>query len=78
MDEDILKKLKKDEDGLSTYEYIANNIGNCDDIMPQLIRLSGDREGAADHAASARPRGGHGRVRHGEPLDLREQRPLRA
>ena len=47
MDEDILKKLKKDEDGLSTYEYIANNIGNCDDIMPQLIAniINVDRNG---------------------------------
>ena len=25
MNEDVLKKLKKDEDGLATYEYIANN-----------------------------------------------------
>ena len=30
MNEDVLKKLKKDEDGLATYEYIANNIGSCD------------------------------------------------
>ena len=37
MDEDILKKLKKDEDGLLTYEYIANNMGKCDSIMPELI-----------------------------------------
>ena len=32
MNEDVLKKLKKDEDGLATYEYIANNIGSCDGI----------------------------------------------
>lgn len=37
MDEDALKKLKKDEDGLATYEYIANNIGNCDSMMPDLV-----------------------------------------
>ncbi len=37
MDEDVLKKLKKDEDGLLTYEYIANNMGKCDSIMPELI-----------------------------------------
>ena len=30
MDEDILKKLKKDEDGLLTYEYIANNLNAID------------------------------------------------
>ena len=34
---DTLKKLKKDVDGLETYEYIANNIGKCDDIMPELV-----------------------------------------
>lgn len=37
MDEEAIKKLKKDEDGLATYEYIANNIGNCDDMMPELV-----------------------------------------
>lgn len=37
MVDEVLKKLKKDEDGLNTYEFIANNIGNCDDIMPELI-----------------------------------------
>lgn len=37
MDEEALKKLKKDEDGLATYEYIANNIGNCDEEMPELV-----------------------------------------
>lgn len=35
--DDILKKLKKDEDGLATYEYIANNIDSCDDVLPELI-----------------------------------------
>lgn len=37
MDEDLKKKLAKDPDGLLTYEYIANHIGCCDDIMSQLI-----------------------------------------
>lgn len=37
MNEDVLKKLKKDEDGLATYEYIANNIGSCDCDMPELV-----------------------------------------
>ena len=37
MNEDVLKKLKKDEDGLATYEYIANNIGSCDGDMPELV-----------------------------------------
>ena len=30
MTEEDIKKLKKDVDGLATYEFIANNIGNCD------------------------------------------------
>ncbi len=37
MDEEAIKKLKKDEDGLATYEYIANNIGSCDDMMADLV-----------------------------------------
>ena len=37
MNEDVLKKLKKDEDGLATYEYIANKIGSCDGDMPELV-----------------------------------------
>ena len=47
MDEATLKKLKRDEDGLATYEYIANNIGHCDDVMPDLVDniISVDRTG---------------------------------
>lgn len=47
MNEEALKKLKKDEDGLATYEYIANNIGNCDNDMPELIEniIKVDRNG---------------------------------
>lgn len=47
MNEEILKKLKKDEDGLLTYEYIANNIGKCDSIMPELVTniINVDRNG---------------------------------
>lgn len=37
MDEELKKKLSKDADGLLTYEYIANHIGDCDDIMPELV-----------------------------------------
>ena len=35
--EDVLKKLRKDQDGLETYEYIANNIGKCDEHMASLV-----------------------------------------
>lgn len=47
MAEDIIKKLRKAEDGLSTYEYIANNIGNCDELMPALVEnmINVDRNG---------------------------------
>lgn len=47
MSEDVLKKLRKDEDGLETYEYIANNIGNCDELMPELVEniIKVDRNG---------------------------------
>ena len=38
MDEDILKQLSKDPDGLLTYEYIANHIGECDDSMEALVQ----------------------------------------
>lgn len=36
MDEGLKKQLSKDVDGLLTYEYIANNIGSIDEIMPEL------------------------------------------
>lgn len=37
MDQELKKKLSNDPDGLLTYEYIANHIGLCDDIMDELI-----------------------------------------
>lgn len=37
MDEALKKQLAKDTDGLLTYEYIANHIGQCGDIMPELV-----------------------------------------
>lgn len=37
MDQDLKKELERDSDGLLTYEYIANHIGLCDDIMDELI-----------------------------------------
>ena len=37
MEESLKKKLSKDPNGLMTYEYIANNIDNVDDIMPELV-----------------------------------------
>lgn len=37
MDEEVRKKLANDPDGLLTYEYIANHMGDCDDIMGELV-----------------------------------------
>lgn len=37
MDETLKKKLSADPDGLLTYEYIANHIADCGDIMPELV-----------------------------------------
>lgn len=37
MQEELKAKLSKDLNGLLTYEYIANNIGAIDDIMPDLV-----------------------------------------
>ncbi len=37
MDEQLKKHLSKDPDGLLTYEYIANHINDCTDLMPQLV-----------------------------------------
>lgn len=37
MDEELRKKLAADPDGLLTYEYIANHIGDCNDIMVDLV-----------------------------------------
>ncbi|MCM1521225.1 MAG: hypothetical protein NC039_01070 [Muribaculaceae bacterium] len=37
MDQSLKKELSQDPDGLLTYEYIANHIGLCDNIMSELI-----------------------------------------
>lgn len=37
MDEQLKKRLSADTDGLLTYEYIANHIGACDDILSELV-----------------------------------------
>ncbi|MDE6080543.1 MAG: hypothetical protein K2G35_10835 [Duncaniella sp.] len=37
MDQELKKQLTQDPDGLLTYEYIANHIGLCDDIMAELV-----------------------------------------
>lgn len=37
MEQELKRQLVNDPDGLLTYEYIANHIGLCDDIMDELI-----------------------------------------
>ena len=37
MNEEVKKKIAKDTDGLLSYEYIANHIGECDEILPDLV-----------------------------------------
>lgn len=47
MDQALKKKLQNDPSGLMTYEYIANNMGQVDDIMPELVEnmIDVDRTG---------------------------------
>lgn len=47
MDENLKKQLEKDESGLATYEYIANNIENIDEDLPGLVEniIRVDRDG---------------------------------
>ena len=37
MDQALKKKLQDDPNGLMTYEYIANHMGQVDDIMSELV-----------------------------------------
>ncbi len=37
MTPELKKELAQDPDGLLTYEYIANNISGCDEIMNELL-----------------------------------------
>ncbi len=37
MEDEIKKKLSKDQTGLLTYEYIANNINSIEEEMPFLV-----------------------------------------
>ncbi len=37
MDDQLKKRLESDSTGLLTYEYIANNINNIDDVIDELV-----------------------------------------
>ena len=40
MQEELKKRLSKDpNNGLLTYEYIANHIGSVDKILPELVEI---------------------------------------
>ncbi len=47
MNEDLKKAVGKDTDGLLTYEYIANHIGEIDSVLDELIdnMIGADRNG---------------------------------
>lgn len=47
MTEETLKRLAADTDGLLTYEYMANHMGECDADMPVLVAnmIRADRTG---------------------------------
>lgn len=47
MEEALKKKLTKDPNGLTTYEYLANNINHVDPILPELVEniINVDRTG---------------------------------
>ena len=47
MDEALKKKLQSDPNGLLTYEYIANNIYDIDEVINELVEniISVDRSG---------------------------------
>lgn len=42
-----------DKDGMLTYEYIANNVGECDDNLPALVDILSDADTSGQFTASA-------------------------
>ena len=53
MDQNLKRELSHDPDGLLTYEYIANHIGLCDDIMEELVDNMLLVDGSGQFVASA-------------------------
>lgn len=53
IEESVKKRLKKDPDGLLTYEYIANNINSCIEDMDYLIANMINVDLSGQFAASA-------------------------
>lgn len=52
-EEDIKKLRQADQDGLLTYEYIANNVNNLDEDMPVLVEVLADIDRTGQFTASA-------------------------
>lgn len=54
MDDQIKRKLEADETGLLNYEYLANNIGSCDEELPFIIdnMIKADSDGQFTVSAS--------------------------
>lgn len=52
-EEDIKKLRQADQDGLLTYEYIANNVNNLDEDMPALVEVLADIDRTGQFTASA-------------------------
>ena len=51
--EELDKLKKEDKDGLLTYEYIANNVGECDADLPALCQLLCEVDLTGQFTASA-------------------------
>lgn len=51
--EELTSLHKADTDGMLTYEYIANNIGTCDEDLPQLASLLAQVDKSGQFTASA-------------------------
>ncbi len=49
---DILSKLKNDPDGMLNYEYIANNIDSCDELIQEAINNIINKDKSGQFAAS--------------------------
>lgn len=52
-DEEIKALKSSDNDGLLTYEYIANNIGQCDDDLMKLVNILREIDLTGQFTASA-------------------------
>lgn len=52
-DQELTKLKNTDSDGLLTYEFIANNIGECDEQLPELAQILVEVDRSGQFTASA-------------------------